>query len=215
MSPIFSRPGQRVVALLEPELQEVRRRHELRLAHLLEHVVGVGDRPAGVVVVRRAHVDAGRPDRDAAFGAPDGSPFARRSARRFSFSSRFVWRRSHCSSALRRSFVFRQLDAVGADRAAHEDALADEPGVFAAHAPEREAARAGEVELSFSSRTYCWSFFQLSSRRASTFSMKASRSDCADEQAGTAAARKPRQSRASKGLVSMAESDERPANSSP
>src|SRR5688572_10201838 len=32
---------------------------------------------------------------------------------------------------------------------------------------------------SFSSRTYCWSFFQLSSRRASTFAMNASRSDCA------------------------------------
>ena len=41
---------------------------------------------------------------------------------------------------------FGQLDAIGADRAAHEDAVADEPGVFAAHAPEREAARPGEVE---------------------------------------------------------------------
>ena len=41
---------------------------------------------------------------------------------------------------------FRQLDAVGADRAAHEDAVADEPGVVAAHALEREAAGPGEVE---------------------------------------------------------------------
>src|SRR5688572_9454918 len=39
----------------------------------------------------------------------------------------------------------------------------------------------GPVRSNFSSSssTYCWSFFQLSSRRANTFSMKASRSDWA------------------------------------
>src|SRR5687767_1413373 len=84
----------------------------------------------------------------------------------------------------------------------------------------------GPVRSNFSSssRTYCWSFFQLSSRRASTFSMKASRSDWAftaraaegtddaratestDDADGKASnATRPRQSRASNCLDLMAD----------
>src|SRR5688572_13052482 len=56
---------------------------------------------------------------------------------------------------------------------------------------------------SFSSRTYCWSFFQLSSRRASTFAMNASRSDCAFT--GRLVMANPRQSRARSCLDRMAD----------
>src|SRR5687767_9035074 len=75
----------------------------------------------------------------------------------------------------------------------------------------------GPVRSNFSSssRTYCWSFFQLSSRRASTFSMNASRSDWAftaraiegtDDADGNAPnATRPRQSRASNCLDLMAD----------
>src|SRR6185503_15778338 len=66
----FFAAGQRVVARLELELQEVRRRHELWLAHLFQHVFRIGDwrRLARILVVRVFDGDTGRPDRDGRHG---------------------------------------------------------------------------------------------------------------------------------------------------
>ena len=50
------------------------------------------------------------------------------------------------------------------------------PGVVAPLAPDRQRCRAAQVDGSRSSKMYCCSFFQLSSRRARTSRMKASRS---------------------------------------
>jgi hypothetical protein len=47
-------------------------------------------------------------------------------------------------------------------------------------------------KVSSSARVYCWSFFQFSSRRASTCDMKLSRSDCADGAAPPKAATRAR-----------------------
>ena len=99
--------------------------------------------------------------------------FAAGSARRFSrCSSRVI----QSASALRRSSSL-MVDAVDAQRALDEHAVARKPGRLAARC-RRAACAPGPISwnVSRSSSTYCCSFFQLSSRRASTRDMKASRS---------------------------------------
>ena len=138
----------------------------------------------------------------ARFSGSVGRPCFSRASRRLRRSSRVVSRFSHSSSAFRRSASDNAtpLALTG---------LRTKMPLRMNHEYSRRMPHSGRPpgpvrsKASFSSRTYCWSFFQLSSRRASTRSMKASRSDWAAILLGTTAASNATAIKAMRALARM------------